>query len=1400
MKGLSKYLLAGMMLIFTGVLIASPVEQVGVILQPMGLLKAVESDSDLVPVEFEFKFLKFATDSGVGINGTFNNWGDVFPMRLAIPLDGWTLTMKLAPGSYVYKFVTYTDTVGQAGVTGWYPDPLNPITQGPFRDSFIAVSDPMIYYPSPMPDADITDSTPLLSFKIAHSLRRMLDRDACELIIDGIPVPNAGRYYSTVTHRLSYTPKEPLFKGAHTATLRIRTTDGATAEYTTSFNTLSGVGDTPVTLSFDGRSPHLVLNGVPAEATLEWMDLPLSHPLTDPDGDGFFTREIRMKLNDPHYYRVVVDKQIYLEFDPGNPLLNEEYRSVVVNHFELKGAFRFLSPRPDTLFDGRLQAFTIRAAAVPGDSGFVLDESSLQVEMDGAAVPWSLNTGRDPVEIEITAPLTPGRHFVKLAAGDQGGEPFTPGYLAFGVYPAGSGLHVVDAERDDTGPGSYRYPAGVTEGCADIRSAHVAVNAGLDSLLFEIEMRAVADETRLGFLLYSRLGKKLTDAPEALELQIPAWQGTGLYATLAAPGGQFFRPDRDNLLLAEGAAPAIALSLNGSAQEENRLRFAVALADLEKLLGSFNEEWHVTLYSFLLNAAGSVELDGASGGVSAADEPDVYDVAFCSNDEVQAQLLANYIYAYKLGGPRTAAIGTDLRGSWPLQPAALHPQLGKGALLRLRTNGGDIFRREVRLAGEVSDPAVTQVQVQVNGAAVPAAVQGGRFTADITLQYGVNEISATAAGAGGHELHSQTVRFTCRLDTLPDVRITTSVTEQLVILDGSATSDPLGRELTYSWSADPRNPQAVAWSGGDAALVSFAAPAAPGEYYFTLTATPADGAAAWARTVVLVEGGQARTADLENWHPAWIDSAVAYEIYTRAFSRTGRLANITSKLADLRDLGVTVLYLRPIHPSTAIHGYWITDYYGVNPEYGTHADLGNLVRTAHKLGLRVVLDYVVNHTVDTHPYMQDALAWGEDSPYYDFYRWNQDGNFHYYFTWVNLPSINFESPHTRQYLIDMACWWVQNFDIDGFRCDVAHRIEKDRPSGPLFWQEWRRALKALKPDLWLLAEADADDAAYYDKKFDSAYDYRWVNTVINLSNNLAGAGQLHEVVQYYDSPEFPAHALPKRSLEDFDNSRFLANTTVEQSMLAAALQLTAPGVPMLYAGQEVGEVSDRGLVSWSDPRQLKKYYRSLVQLRRKNPALSAGDYTPVPTDQPLVYAMMRADSFLVVANFANSELTARLSVPAGLLPGDSLKVFYLNDQLVKLNLPVTAAALRAYDLWLPARTVRIFKLGAAATGIEKEEEGPQVFGLTPNFPNPFNSSTEIRFAIGGAAPVTAELDIYNVLGQRVRMLVREKRGPGRYSVLWDGRDDRGQALGSGIYFCSLKAGDFAQSRRMLMLR
>lgn len=1379
---------------------ANPDQGVGLALQPIGLFKAALSDSDLIPVEFEFHFYKTGADSGIGINGSFNNWGDVYRMQLASPPNIWLKTMYLTPANYQYKFVTFVDTVGQAGVTGWYTDPLNPNYSGPYRDSFIVVADPMIYYPWPMPGAELTDSKPPISYKISHSARKQLDANGFELVIDGVRIANAASFYNPDTRRFNYTPANALAKGAHTVVLRIKTTDGAASEYESTFNTLSGVIETPLTLTFDARGPYLNLDKVPAEATLEWMDIPQSHVLSDPDGDGYFTREIKWKLNEPHYYRIVVDKQIYLEYDPGNPLLSDTYRSVAINHVEPQGRFLFVSPRPDTILSDQLKSITIKALAVPGDSGFVIDERTALVEVDGSGAAWKLDASKNPAEMEIQIDLTPGRHVVKLAALDTSGYAFTPGYMAFGVYGENSGWHYIDAEKDDRGSGSYGYPAGADEGCADIRGVQITASANLDSLVVDVEMRNIDDETRLGFLLYNSLDHTLTQAAEDLDLKIPAWKGRGVYATLSSPQSSLLRAGWDNVLFQDPVKPLVPLKMKGPVGHAGHLTFAIALADLESVLGSYNQTWYVSLYSFLVNSSGSVELESAQGGVSGADEPDVYDVAFCNNDVVQYDLLGNYIYSYKIGGPRVAAIGSAYRGSWPLSPKSIDPRLGQGAVLRLRANGGDIFHKSVLVAGEVSDPAIAQVELHINEDSVPVSVNGGRFTADVDLRYGTNTLYAKAADVQGRTLLSKTVVYQCRIDQSPQVKIATSVTGQTVTLDGSGSIDPLDRPLTYKWTADPQNPQTLQWDGADADKITFSAPATKGEYYFNLTLTPSEGPSAWARAVVLVDSSGARTADLTTWHPAWIDRAVGYEIYTRSFSRTGRFTGVTSKLRDLRDLGVTVLYLRPIHPSTAIHGYWITDYYGLNPDYGTTDEFRTLVSEAHKLGLRVVIDYVVNHTVDMHPYMQDALAWGTDSPFHDFYRWNPDGTFHYYYTWINLPSINFESADTRAYLINMARWWVQNFDIDGFRCDVAHRIEKDRPSGPRFWQEWRAALKQMKPDIWLLGEADANDLAYYDKKFDSAYDYWWMNTLYDLNSNLNTADQLHEVVQYYRSADFPAYAVPKRSLEDFDGSRYLARVSAAQVRLAAAIQLTSPGLPMLYAGQEVGETTDRGLIRWTDTNQLKKYYQTLIQLRRQNIALSTGVYTPVPTQQPLVYAMMRADSFLVVANFSAKELTAILSVPPSVLPGDTMRVFYLNDQLSKLSLAVTAAALRSYTLPMPAQTVRIFKTGAIATRVRERVQEPDTFGLEQNFPNPFNPATEIRFSIGGTAAVTTTLQIINILGQRVRLLLDDKKMPGHYQLCWDGRDDVGQALGAGLYFYHLTAGPFSQSKKMLLIR
>jgi cyclomaltodextrinase / maltogenic alpha-amylase / neopullulanase len=1372
---------------------AAPRQEIGLVLTPVGSsLHKTLSDSDLVPVEFEFHHELSANDSGVGMNGSYNNWGDVFKCRETAE-NIWTRVIPLSPGNYQYKFVTYTDTVGQKGVTGWFTDALNPDYGGPYRDSYMVVSDPMVYYLTPLPKAEIANSRPVFSAKISHSVRRPLDLTALEFVIDGIPVENAGQYYNPVTRYFIYTPKEIMPWGSHTVLLRVKTMDGKTAERSADFSLVRGVVEAPLFLQFDSRSPYINVLNTPSKATVEWLDLPLSHPLSDPDGDGLFTREVTWKPNVPHQYRVVVDEQIYLEYDPNNPLLSETYRSVLIKSVTSKPWFQFISPRAGSVFAPG-SAVTVQAMAMPSDSAYAFSAASIRAFVDG--VPANVQTGngdRVPVQIKLEN-LSIGRHVVTLAGADIFGNAASTGRLAIGVYAANSGRHYIDAEGDDKGFGSAAYPPGVKKGAADIQAVYIAGNATLDSLKFTVDMAALAAETRLGFLISNGLNSNLVAAPENLDVKIPEWVGKGIYATIAMPTALGLRPLVDNILFKDFASAQSLAKLSVHTGLPNQLTFAIAIADLESVLGTFNRKWYFTLYSFLCSASKSVELDATLGGIAEEDEPDVYDLAFCNSDQVQAGLLSNYILSYKLGGPRSAAMGSEFRGAWGLAPADIHADLAGKPDLRIRTAGGDWYSDSIKVAGTVSDAALAAVDVHINSRLEKWNVVNKRFEGWVVLLRGVNKIYASSGN-----LRSEVVTINYKLDISPEVFIETAVNNGAVTLDGRNSRNPLGQAMRYKWTQDATNPESVILQPDNSAEVSFATPKKPGEYYFTLTVTIGSSTSGWGRAVILVDATGAHTANLDTWHPAWVDTTRAYEIYSRTFSPTGKFSIIKSRLAELKELGINVIFLRPIHPSTAIHGYWITDYYGINPDYGTEEDFRSLVSEAHKNNIRVIMDYVVNHTVDVHPFMRDALSYGVDSPYHDFYRWNPDATFHYYYTWVNLPSINFESVSTRAYLIRMARYWVQKFNVDGFRCDVAHRIEKDRVSGPLFWKEWRKGLKAMKPDIWLLAEADANDLAYYDRKFDSAYDYWWASALRAMNSGVGSASAMHQVEQFYQTAPFPDYGRPKRYLEDFDGARYLSQLPVEQVKIAAAVLLASPGVPMLYAGQEAGELTDRGLINWSDPNQLRQYYKKLLWLRQRYPELSTGWYRPVTCEQSQVYAYSRGQSILVVANFGK-ETEAELVLPTALLPADANKTVYLLDLITGTATPVRAGDLARLKLNLPATSVYILQLSDKPTAVGQEMRGPLQFQLEQNFPNPFNPTTVFSFVIGGDQPVRACLYIYNAVGQQVRRLLNTAKSPGAYAASWDGRDDGGLPLGSGLYFYRLSAGPFSQTKKMLLIR
>ncbi|MCI0514634.1 alpha-glucosidase C-terminal domain-containing protein, partial [candidate division KSB1 bacterium] len=702
----------------------------------------------------------------------------------------------------------------------------------------------------------------------------------------------------------------------------------------------------------------------------------------------------------------------------------------------------------------------------------------------------------------------------------------------------------------------------------------------------------------------------------------------------------------------------------------------------------------------------------------------------------------------------------------------------------------------------VSDPTINEAILQVNNQEYLVPVQHQRFDKIVALTAGVNRILARVVYQSDRVSQSIPVEYQYIFDRAPVVKITTNHAGRTVTLDGSQTFSPVGANLTYSWRADETNPQAVTLSSRTSAVTTLELPTTPGEYYFTLTVR-AGIDAGWGRTVLVVDdSSQFQPVDLSTWHPAWVDRMTLYEIFVRTYSVTGKLSAVLGRMSLLKDLGVNCLWFMPLHPSPSTHGYWITDYYDIHPDYGTLEDFRKVVNEAHKYGIKVVMDLVINHTVDTHPFMLDALENGAYSPYRDFYSWNVDGTFQYLYTWVNLPSINFSTPWVQDYLINMCKWWVQKYNVDGFRCDVAHAIEERRSEGPAFWQRWRRELKAIKPDLFLLAEAAASDPRYFDKKFDSAYDYWLYGELRNALSATSGADNLNRVVTHYLN-QVPENARPMRYLENHDESRFLSSYSVAQTKVAAALMFTLPGIPLIYAGQEVGDLSARGLVNWNDPNQLKPFYKKLIGIRNANSSLMTGAYGFVPAKNQNVYAFLRHDAtqtFLIVANLANTAQTGVISMALADLPGDTTTTFYLNDALTDISTPVTGADLLHWSVNLTPNQISIYEFSKTPTGVNRQSAAPNYFGLDWNYPNPFNATTQLRYHIGGVQRIEIRLDIYNVLGQRIRTLVRQPVLPGHYQVHWDGQNDHGEKVSSGVYLCQLHAENFTQVIKMVILK
>ncbi len=396
-------------------------------------------------------------------------------------------------------------------------------------------------------------------------------------------------------------------------------------------------------------------------------------------------------------------------------------------------------------------------------------------------------------------------------------------------------------------------------------------------------------------------------------------------------------------------------------------------------------------------------------------------------------------------------------------------------------------------------------------------------------------------------------------------------------------------------------------------------------------------------------------------HPSWINSAVVYCVYPEIFSSSG-FAGVTQQLNRVHSLGVNVIWLMPVTPLGQPYNghpafdspYAVHDYYGVNASYGTSADLTNLINTAHSLGMKVILDEVLNHTS-----WDNALT----TQHPEYYR-HSDGNAYNVaseeqaFNFSDVVQLDYsnQSYGLWTYMYNMLKSWITTYNVDGFRFDTA-----DDPSGPSrnipqpFWQQLRTSLEATKPDILMLGEEENAQLAL--APFELDYGWNLQSALVQATTSGNSTSGLQSTWQNQVTG-WPAGMLHMSLTQDWDLGEDLKiYGGVPNTLDAAVFNYTINGVPLLFNGEEVGNDASANnthtLIDWTSPNAAKftSFYTQLIALRLANPALQQGTLAWQTNSSPAQVAtydrVSNGTEFLVEINFSGSTVSGTVNVPAG---------------------------------------------------------------------------------------------------------------------------------------------------------
>jgi len=446
----------------------------------------------------------------------------------------------------------------------------------------------------------------------------------------------------------------------------------------------------------------------------------------------------------------------------------------------------------------------------------------------------------------------------------------------------------------------------------------------------------------------------------------------------------------------------------------------------------------------------------------------------------------------------------------------------------------------------------------------------------------------------------------------------------------------------------------------------------------------------WARDAVFYQIFPDRFANGDPTNdPKGVVSWDAQPTYFNRFG--GDLAGIRRRLDYLQSLGVNALYLNPVFAARSNHRYDTTDYRTVDPGLGTHEDLRALVRDCHRRGWRVILDGVFNHTGVDFAAFKDVQMRGADSPYRDWYFIKafpvvvQD-NPNYEGWWGSpwMPKLNVMHPPTRDYLLDVGTRWIREADIDGWRLDVANEVDSR------FWRLFRQRVRAVKPDAYLVGEIWGDGRPWLQgDQFDSVMNYRWRGAVLDyFAFRKIGPAEFDRRLARIRGdypPQVQAVLLNMLGSHDTERLLTLCRGDVEREKMAVLFQMTYPGAPCVYYGDEVGMEGGgdpdnrRGMV-WSRSGRnadLLAFYRRVIRLRRRHAVLRRGDYkTLVADDRRGLFAYARRLGAREARVYFNTGTQAQVAqIPPKMEPYVATRPLHLPPGSRAFSLPSGAGVL-----------------------------------------------------------------------------------------------------------------------------